>query len=148
MKKLLLFAGRADGITVPELLAEICERTGLRGNQLGKIICRADKTFINAMPDDAEKILKAFRNDRQWRFKYDEPREERRKKKFDRGETPESPAAGKTVPKKREAHQETQVMEKKGKKKREKRDSEKKERPPRKPLREEFMKWIADSEEF
>ncbi len=133
MKKLHLFAGRADGITVPELLAEICERTGVRGNQLGKIICRADKTFINAAPADAEKILKAFRNDREWRFKYDEPREERRKKKFAADDA-------KSVP-------ETAEKKLPGKK-REKRSAGKKEKAPRKPLREEFMKWIADAEEF
>ncbi len=132
MKKLLLFAGRADGITVPELLAEICERTGIRGNQLGKIICRADKTFINARPEDAEKILKAFRNDREWRFKYDEPREERKKRKF----VPKSSsAAGEPVASSPE-------------KKRKKRNENKKECAPRKPLREEFMKWIAEAEEF
>lgn len=132
MKKLLLFAGRADGITVPELLAEICERTGIRGNQLGKIICRADKTFINARPEDAEKILKAFRNDRVWRFKYDEPREERKKRKF----VPESSsAAGEPVASSPE-------------KKRKKRNENKKECAPRKPLREEFMKWIAEAEDF
>ena len=80
MKKLLLFAGRSDGITVPELLRVIGDRTGIKSTQLGKIICRADKTFINADPIDAEKILKVFKNDKEWRFKYDEPREKRQKK--------------------------------------------------------------------
>ncbi len=132
MKKLLLFAGRADGITVPDLLAEICERTGIRGNQLGKIICRADKTFINARPEDAEKILKGFRNDRDWRFKYDEPREERRKKKF--------AAAEVAAPDKSD--------EKTPEKKRKKHSDRKKESAPRKPLREEFMKWISEAEDL
>ncbi len=120
MKKLLLFAGRADGITVPELLREICDRTNVRSNQLGKIICRADKTFINAAPDDAEKILKAFRNDRQWRFKYDEPREARRKKTEKNAKVP-APVQEETV-------------------------TEKKKKTPRKRqnLREDFFRWIED----
>lgn len=145
MKKLLLFAGRADGITVPDLLAEICERTGVRGNQLGKIICRADKTFINALPEDAEKILKAFRNDRNWRFKYDEPREERRKKKLERDE---QGFQEKSPRKKRGERSDCISTEKTAAKKREKRAAGKKDRPQRKPLREEFMKWIAESDEI
>ncbi|MBE6356042.1 MAG: DEAD/DEAH box helicase [Lentisphaerae bacterium] len=88
MKKLLLFAGRADGITVPELLRVIAERTGIKSTQLGKIICRADKTFINADPIDAEKILTVFKKDKEWRFKYDEPRENRQKKS-DQSERPQ-----------------------------------------------------------
>ena len=111
MKKLLLFAGRSSGITVPELLRTICDKTGIRSNQLGKIICRADKTFINANPEDAEKILKAFAKDKQWRFKYDEPRELRNKKSDDRP-----------------------------------RPEKKKKVKTHKPLREEFFKWIAESE--
>lgn len=114
MKKLLLFAGRADGLTVPDLLREICDRTGIRSNQLGKIICRADKTFINAAPADAEKILKAFRDDREWRFKYDEPREKW-----------EASKKSKDAPRKTE---------------------KKKKVKTHKPLREEFFKWIAESE--
>ena len=118
MKKLLLFAGRADGITVPELLQEIGERTNIRSSQLGKIICRADKTFINAKVEDAEKILKAFRNDRQWRFKYDEPRENRRRK-ADKSE-PEAVVSP------------------------EKNNSVEKRKNPRKNqnLREDFFRWI------
>ncbi len=117
MKKLLLFAGRADGITVPALLREICDRTGIRSNQLGKIICRADKTFIHAEPGDAEKILKTFAGDKEWRFKYDEPFEKRAssKNKERRNDTAEKKAGKKKV----KTH---------------------------KPLREEFFKWIADSE--
>ena len=117
MKKLLLFAGRADGITVPALLREICDRTGIRSNQLGKIICRADKTFIHAEPGDAEKILKTFAKDKEWRFKYDEPFEKRAssKNKERRNDAAEKPSRKKKV----KTH---------------------------KPLREEFFKWIADSE--
>lgn len=116
MKKLLLFAGRADGITVPELLREICDRTGIRSNQLGKIICSADKTFINAEPADAEKILKAFAKDKEWRFKYDEPLEKRTGKPKEK-----SIPRGEKTPKKKKVK-------------------------THKPLREEFFKWIADSE--
>ena len=131
MKKLLLFAGRADGISVPALLAEICERTGIRSNQLGKILCRADKTFIHAAERDAEKILKAFKNDPEWRFKYDEPREERRRKKSER---------------KFEKSPEENSAEKPAEKVRRKKKSEKKSAPPRKPLREEFWSWIGEPE--
>jgi len=131
MKKLLLFAGRADGISVPALLAEICERTGIRSNQLGKILCRADKTFIHAAEKDAEKILKAFKNDPEWHFKYDEPREERRRKKAERNfeKTPAEKMADKPAEKVRR-----------------KKKSEKKSVPPRKPLREEFWSWIGEPE--
>lgn len=114
MKKLLLFAGRANGLTVPDLLREIGDRTGIRSTQLGKIICRADKTFINAEPNDAEKILKAFRDDKQWHFKYDEPREKREADK--KRKTPDT-----KPPKKKKVK-------------------------THKPLREEFFKWIAESE--
>ena len=110
MKKLLLFSGRTDGLTVPELIREICERTGIKGSQLGKIILRADKTFINASPADAEKILAAFKNDKKWHFKYDSPKEEHRKKAY----SPEK--------------------------------EKKKKIKTHKPLREEFFKWIAESE--
>ena len=119
MKKLLLFAGRADGVTVPELLRMICDRTGIRSNQLGKIICRADKTFINAAPADAEKILKTFAKDKEWKFKYDEPREQR----------------GQRAPEERGQSA-----------KKEKRAPGRKKVKPHKPLREEFFKWISDSE--
>lgn len=118
MKKLLLFSGRADGITVPDLLREICERTGIRSTQLGKIICRADKTFINAEPFDAEKILKAFAGDKQWKLKYDEPKEKRSSGSRHRESTPD----------------------------RERNKDKKKKVKSRKPLREEFFRWIADSE--
>ncbi|MBR7130639.1 MAG: DEAD/DEAH box helicase [Lentisphaeria bacterium] len=126
MKKLLLFAGRADGITVPELLRTICDKTGIRSNQLGKIICRTDKTFINAAPADAEKILKAFAKDSNWHFKYDEPREMRAAKKESGRKKTDSPQEGKSA--------------KTGKEK-------KKKVKTHKPLREEFFKWIAESEE-
>ena len=132
MKKLLLFAGRADGITVPALLAEICERTGIRSNQLGKIICRADKTFLHATDKDAEKILKAFKNDPEWRFKYDEPREERRRKKAERSADDSS-----------SAHTEKSA-DKPAKKRRDGKKKEKKTAPDRKPLREEFWSWIGE----
>ena len=136
MKKLLLFAGRADGISVPELLRTICDRTGIRSTQLGKIICRADKTFINAAPADAEKILKAFAKDKQWRFKYDEPREMREgagKKSSGRKKEnfPEKGENGNAAEK--ESGRNRQPKKKKVK--------------THKPLREEFFKWIADSEE-
>ena len=129
MKKLLLFAGRADGVTVPELLRVICDRTGVRSTQLGKIICRADKTFINADAADAEKILKAFAKDKQWRFKYDEPRESRGK-----GGKKESAAKSSSGGKKEIAAKVPQT----GKKKKVR---------THQPLREEFFKWIAESEE-
>ena len=115
MKKLLLFAGRADGVTVPLLLQAICEKTGIRGNQLGKIICRANKTFINAEAADAEKIIKAFAKDQEWRFKYDEPKEQR-------------------------------TSGKKGKAERPPREPKRKKVKTHKPLREEFFRWIEESE--
>ena len=118
MKKLLLFAGRNDGITVPDLLREICDRTGIRSTRLGKIICRADKTFIHAENNDAEKILKAFAKDKKWHFKYDEPFEKRSAKEKSKDRNfPEKSAAKK-----------------------------KKKVKTHKPLREEFFKWIAESE--
>ena len=131
MKKLLLFAGRGDGITVPMILQEICEKTGIRGNQLGKIICRANKTFVNAEPADAEKIIKAFADNDQWRFKYDEPREERsgRRGKKEFNTRDERPG-------KRDKNN-SAVREEKPKRKKVK---------THKPLREEFFKWIEESE--
>jgi hypothetical protein len=146
MKKLLLFAGRADGITVPMILQEICENTGIRGNQLGKIICRANKTFINAEPADAEKIIKAFANNDQWRFKYDEPREERSDKRSKKEFNNQNERPGR-----RGKKEFNNSDERNGK--RDKNNSAVREDKPKrkkvkthKPLREEFFKWIEDSE--
>jgi len=74
MKKLFLYLGRENGLTVPLLLETIGERTGLRGSDLGKILIRAEKSFIYAKKAVAEKILHAFRNDPEFRIKYDEDR--------------------------------------------------------------------------
>ena len=138
MKKLLLFAGRGDGITVPLLLQEICERTGIRGNQLGKIICRANKTFINAEPADAEKILKAFAKDDEWRFKYDEPREERSGKRNKAAASRKEEFQDRRQSKREKGNSGTAAAsEAKPKRKKVK---------THKPLREEFFKWIEESE--
>ena len=133
MKKLLLFAGRADGVTVPDLLRMICDKTGIKSNQLGKIICRADKTFINAEVVDAEKILKAFAGNKEWRFKYDEPRE-MRGNKGGKGNREYNVSKEQTA----------ESSRKEGK---EKRIPGKKKVKTHKPLREEFFKWIAESDE-
>ena len=98
MTKLLLFAGRATGLTMPDLLREIYDRTGIRGNELGKIICRADKTFINAHPKDAEKILQAFQHDPDLRFKIDDGR---------KGKGEKNPPAGKKENKGKTRHRTT-----------------------------------------
>ena len=144
MKKLLLFAGRVHGLTLPALLSAISEETGIRGGALGKIIIKADKTFIEASPKDAEKILAAFRDDPELRFKLDDGRDEKRKK--ERGKKPEFPE--RTKPSRRERR----AMEKAEKRsdapspgKPEKRAaSPAQEKPKRKSMREEMLDWLED----
>lgn len=111
MKKLLLFAGRVHGLTLPVLLQTISEEAGIRGGALGKIIIKADKTFIEASPKDADKILAVFRDDPELRFKLDDGRDEKRKK--ERREKPEKPAGGK--PSRRERREQEKFAKKAGK---------------------------------
>jgi len=118
-KKLLLFAGRATGLTLPDLLREIADRAGVRGGALGKITCRADKTWIEALPADAERILRAFKHDENFRFKMDDGRDERKKKERRETKQPTGEAGKSAKPFKR----------------------------PKKPLREEFMQWISETDE-
>ena len=73
-------------------------RCGIRGGALGKIIIKADKNIIEASAKDAEKILSAFRDDPELRFKLDDGRDEKRKK--ERGK--KSEVFEKTKPSRRE----------------------------------------------
>ena len=144
MKKLLLFAGRVHGLTLPALLSTISEETGIRGGALGKIIIKADKTFIEASPKDAEKILAAFRDDPELRFKLDDGRDEKRKK--ERGKKPDLPE--RTKPSRRERRA-IEKAEKRGSApasgKMEKRFTPPaEEKPKRKSMREEMLDWIED----
>ena len=135
MKKLLLFAGRVHGLTLPALLSTICEETGIRGGALGKIIIKADKTFIEASAKDAEKILSAFRDDPELRFKLDDGRDEKRKK---------------------ERGKKSEVFEKCKPSRRERRAQEKAAKnsaPPaerktkRQSMREDFLNWLGNAPE-
>ena len=144
MKKLLLFAGRVHGLTLPALLSTISEETGIRGGALGKIIIKADKTFIEASPKDAEKILAAFRDHPELRFKLDDGRDEKRKK--ERGKKPDLPE--RTKPSRRERRA-IEKAEKRGSApasgKMEKRFTPPAdEKPKRKSMREEMLDWIED----
>ena len=133
MKKLLLFAGRVHGLTLPVLLQTISEEAGIRGGALGKIIIKADKTFIEASPKDADKILAVFRDDPELRFKLDDGRDEKRKK--ERREKPERPAG--TKPSRRE-RREQEKFAKKAKKADEK--------PVRRPSLRDDLKELLESE--
>ena len=55
-------AGRKDGINVPDLLALIHEKTGIKSKFLGRIELKGDCTFVNAHPGDAHKIEDSFRD--------------------------------------------------------------------------------------
>ena len=125
----------------PELLRLICDRTGVRSTQLGKIICRADKTFINAEPADAEKIIKAFAQDKEWRFKYDEPRELRNSAGSRKGDRDEKGFSGS---RKGDRDGKNNFP---GRDKNEKHRNGKKKVKTHKPLREEFFKWIEESDQ-
>jgi len=96
MKKLFLYLGRENGLTVPLLLETIGERTGLRGSDIGKILIRAEKSFLYAKKEVAETILRAFRSDPDFRIKYDEDRATRMKNRrafrSDANEQTERPA--------------------------------------------------------
>jgi hypothetical protein len=107
-------------------------RTGIRGGALGKIVCRADKTFIDAASGDADKILRAFKNDPDFRFKLDDGRPPKREGR------------------KKEASQENEIKPQTEKKKKQSSKSERKpktnSKPERKPLREQFWSLIGDTE--
>ena len=132
MKKLLLFAGRNEGLTLPVLLREIYERTGIRGGALGKIVCRADKTFIDAAGADADKILRAFKNDPEFRFKLDDGRPMKRSNRK------------KDIPQENDTKLRTEKKKKQNSKS--ERKAEKNSAPVRKPLREQFWSLIGDPE--
>ena len=53
-------AGRDDGLTVPQLLELIFERTKIKGSRLGRIDLKNDCSYLNANPDDARRILDSF----------------------------------------------------------------------------------------
>ena len=127
-------------MNLPDLLKEIFERTQIRGSELGKIVIRADKTFIQAAPLDADRILRAFKNDPDLRFKLDDGRDDRKENKD-----------GKR-PSRREKRQREErnpvhagkpdnVSQFKGDKKKKKYDKAA-DKPKRKPLREEFWSLI------
>ena len=102
---------------------------------MGKIIIKADKTFIEASPKDAEKILSAFRDDPELRFKLDDGRDEKRKK--ERGKKSES------VEKSKPSRRERRAQEKAAKKS----ASDVPEKPKRKSMREDFLNWLENSPE-
>ena len=136
MKKLLLFAGRVHGLTLPQLLQVISEESGVRGSALGKIIIKADKTFIEAAPKDADKILAAFKDDPELRFKLDDGRDEKRKKA---AKSADKAFSEKSKPSRKE--------------RREQEKAAKKERRPlpekkqKSSLREDFLNWMDKEEE-
>ena len=138
MTKLLLFAGRVNGLTLPMLLQTISEEAGVRGSALGKIIIKADKTFIEAQPKDADRILATFKDDPELRFKIDDGRDEKRKK----GAASKADKPQRSKPSRRE-RREMEKAEKSGTPAPE----EKKSRTKRKPLREDFWNWLENSEE-
>ena len=124
MKKLLLFAGRVHGLTLPVLLQTISEEAGIRGGALGKIIIKADKTFIEAAPKDADKILAVFKDDPELRFKLDDGRDEKRKKersgkpeKFSRSDRPDRPSRRERREQEKAAKKAEKTVEKSAKRK-------------------------------
>ena len=94
---------------------------GVRPERYSRGLIESNGEFTVNMPTAAmaEKILKAFAKDSKWRFKYDEPFEKR------------SPKGG------RERSKGDAAPEKPARKKKVK---------THKPLREEFFKWISESE--
>ena len=139
MKKLLLFAGRVHGLTLPALLQTISEETGIRGGALGKIIIKADKTFIEAAPKDADKILAVFKDDPELRFKLDDGRDERRKK--ERKERPEKNPSDKP------SRRERRKQEKYARKSDSPPESKPESKPKRKSMREDFLNWLENAPE-
>ena len=55
--------GKDDGVFVSEILELIFERTGIKSSRLGRIVCDARETFVSAAPEDAERIVDAFRGE-------------------------------------------------------------------------------------
>ncbi len=55
--------GKDDGVFVSEILELIFERTGIKSSRLGRIDCGARETFVSAAPEDAERIVDAFRGE-------------------------------------------------------------------------------------
>ena len=141
MTKLLLFAGRVNGLTLPMLLQTISEEAGVRGSALGKIIIKADKTFIEAQPKDADRILATFKDDPELRFKIDDGRDEKRKKGA--ASKADKPQRNKPSRRERREMERAEKAEKSGSPVPE----EKKSRTKRKPLREDFWNWLENSEE-
>lgn len=56
-----LAIGKDDGISVPEILDFIFNRTKIKSFQLGRIDCGAHETFVNATPEDARRIVDSCR---------------------------------------------------------------------------------------
>lgn len=55
-------AGRGDGITVPQLLEMIFEKTKIKSSRLGRIDLKDDCSYINATPEDAKRIIDSFKS--------------------------------------------------------------------------------------
>ncbi len=55
--------GKDDGISVPEILDLIFNRTKIKSFQLGRIDCGAHETFVNATPEDAKRIVDSCRGE-------------------------------------------------------------------------------------
>ena len=49
--------GKEDGVSVPEILDFIFDKTKIKSFQLGRIDCGAHETFVNATPEDAKRIF-------------------------------------------------------------------------------------------
>lgn len=58
--RIRISAGRDDGLTVPQLLEMIFDRTRIKGSRLGRIDLKNDCTYLNANPEDAKRILDSF----------------------------------------------------------------------------------------
>ena len=55
--------GKEDGVSVPEILDFIFDKTKIKSFQLGRIDCGAHETFVNATPEDAKRIVDSFREE-------------------------------------------------------------------------------------
>ncbi len=60
--RLFVAAGKHDGFGPGKLLDLIWEKTGIRSSHIGRIDCFDKFSFVNVTPDDARKLLKAFRD--------------------------------------------------------------------------------------
>jgi len=60
--RLRFATGKAMGVSVPEILIMISDRTGIRARQMGRIDCHDDFTYINVNDEAAKILLDAFRD--------------------------------------------------------------------------------------